>query len=86
MTAKDIESKTRKVLIERFPEAAALHPDSLAMENVAEWDSMAQVEVVVALELLFGIEADTRLVEARSLCELAAAVETLLEGAATPVS
>jgi acyl carrier protein len=86
MTAEEIESKIRKTLIERFPEAASLDAHKLSMENVAEWDSMAHVEVVVSLELLFGIEADTRLVEAHSLPELVRAVEALLEGAVTPVS
>lgn len=83
MKVEDIESKIRKELIVKFPAAAAIDADKLSMENVAEWDSMAQVEIVVALEQFFGIEADTQLIEARSLHALVHAVEALREGTAS---
>ena len=86
MTAQDIKAAIRNLLVQRFPQAAALDPDKLAMDTVADWDSMAQVEVVVGLESLFGIEADANLVEAASLNDLVRAVEAALQGAARPVA
>ena len=86
MTAQDIKTAIRNLLVQRFPQAAALDANKLAMDLVADWDSMAQVEIVVGLENLFGIEADASLVEAASLNDLVQAVEAALQGATRPVT
>jgi acyl carrier protein len=77
MTRQSIEQTIRDVLAERFPAVTHLNLDDWAMQNIAEWDSMAHVEIVVELEKRFGFEADAALVEAQSLSDLVAAVGAL---------
>lgn len=72
--------KIIEVLAQRFPDAAGLALGEFSMQSIADWDSMAHVEIVVTLERLFGIEADAALVEAQSAGELVAAVDALLTG------
>lgn len=40
------------------------------MDAIPAWDSLAQVQIVVAIEFEFGIEADTALIEAQTFASL----------------
>ena len=50
--------------------------DAISTTTIPEWDSVAQVQIVVALESEFGIEADTALIEAHNLNLLVKAVKS----------
>jgi acyl carrier protein len=76
----EVEEMVRRILVERFPLAGPLPVDSLNMQNVADWDSMAHVEIVVQLEKVFDVEANANLVEAQSFDGLVKAIKALRIG------
>jgi acyl carrier protein len=65
-----IESRIRKILTDQFDMVLPSHHDEITMNTIPAWDSMAQVQIVVAIESEFGVEADTALVEAQTLAAL----------------
>lgn len=52
------------------------------MDAIPAWDSLAQVQIVVAIESEFGIEADTTLIEAQTLVSLVEIVSLKLQASA----
>lgn len=73
-----IASQTLEILKQRFPSTATMTESDIITDNVADWDSMAHVELIVALEREFGIEATADLVEANSLTALTEVVTKIL--------
>jgi acyl carrier protein len=73
-----ITGRTIHILGQRFPSIASMEGPDIAMDNISAWDSLAQVEVILAIEKEFGIEATAELVEARSFTGLVDAITTVL--------
>jgi acyl carrier protein len=74
-----IESRIRKILNDQFDTILPSNHDEVTMNTIPEWDSMAQVQIVVAIESEFGIEADAALIEAQALVALVGVVREKLQ-------
>ena len=71
MTVKiAIESRIRKILTDQFGFILSSNHEKVTMNTIPTWDSLAQVQIVVAIESEFGIEADAALIEAQTLVTL----------------
>lgn len=66
----NIETRIRKILTEQLSTALPSCREAVLMDAISTWDSMAQVQIVVALEADFNIEADADLLQAQSLVSL----------------
>jgi acyl carrier protein len=66
----------RRVLADVFELSPAEIPDDASTETLANWDSLRQLELMLALELDFGVRLDTE-----TMLELtsAEAIEAYLE-------
>lgn len=77
-TDSEIEPRLRSMLSSLLSIDLPAALEQITMENIATWDSMQHVQFVVAIEQEFGIEADTDLIEARSLADLVAVIRSKL--------
>jgi acyl carrier protein len=62
-----VERRIRKILSEQLLSTLPTDREAVTMNAMANWDSMAQVQIVVAIESEFQIEADVALIEAQTL-------------------
>jgi len=75
---QDIEARIRKILEEQLEVKLAEDAGAVTMEAIPAWDSMAQVQVLVAIEREFGVEVDAELIGAQSLTALVEAIRGVL--------
>ena len=78
-TDVDIETRIRKILTGQFGVALPINRGAVIMDAIPAWDSMAQVQIVVAIEAGFNIEADAALLQAQSLVALVEIVRLRLQ-------
>lgn len=78
MPKTDIEARIRKILEDELQTKLAGDARAVTMEAIPAWDSMAQVQVLVAIEREFGVEVDAELIQAQSLEALVAAIGEIL--------
>jgi acyl carrier protein len=50
-----LRSKVKRMMAETFHVDEARIPDDASLENVPEWDSLAHIELMLALEMQFSV-------------------------------
>jgi acyl carrier protein len=76
-----IDQRVRKIFREVFENDGMQVTDSLSVENTPEWDSLAQIKLIVGLEEEFGIKFTTdEVMEANTVQALKQAIHTRLAG------
>ncbi len=76
-----IDQRVRRVFREVFENDGMQVTDSLSVENTPEWDSLAQIKLIVGLEEEFGIKFTTdEVMEANSVGALKQAIHGRLAG------
>ena len=70
----------RQIIASTLASSLPQADEDVSMQKLSAWDSMAQVQIVVAIEKQFNVEADASLVEAQSLTEIELALHKLISG------
>jgi acyl carrier protein len=78
-----IREKVKRVMAATFRISAGQIPDNATPENVSGWDSLGHIELMLALEMEFGVPLPTEaIIDLVSL----EAIEGFLSGHATAVA
>jgi acyl carrier protein len=67
----------RVIIAEVLKQSLSDRDELVSMLDIPEWDSLAHVQIIVAIEKRFSVEANIALVEAQSLFALTRALEEL---------
>lgn len=78
MTADERTDELRTIISSILQRGLPKDDNLVSMIGIPEWDSMAHVQIVVAIEKRFGVEADLALVEAQDLLSLDRALANLV--------
>lgn len=63
-----MREQIKKVMSETFGVPLSSIPDDVAFETLPQWDSLGQIQLMLAIELAFGVEITARaMTEAISL-------------------
>jgi acyl carrier protein len=78
-----VREKVKRVMAASFRIPASRIPDDATPQNVAEWDSLGHIELMLALEMEFGVPLPTEAIIALVSLE---AIEGFLRDHATAVT